>query len=94
MQKQKYRDLRKYYSRPCKNTIQKPASLHADYIYFSYGFQIDQIYGFWISNLFSHPTPLFIAFLNLHNFNLFTKMPLINGEGGLGVKWPFYPLAI
>ena len=48
---------------------------------------------FWISKLFSHPTPLFIAFLNLHNFNLFTKMPPLKGEVGLGVKWPFYPLA-
>jgi hypothetical protein len=93
MQKQKYRDLRKHYSRPRKNTIQKPERLYAKYVRLSLSFQIDQIYGFWISNLFSHPTPLFIAFLNLHNFNLFTKMPPLKGEVGLGVKWPFYPLA-
>ena len=93
MQKQKYRDLRKHYSRARKNTIQKPERLYAKYVRLSLSFQIDQIYVFWISNQFSHPTPLFIAFLNLHNFNLFTKMSLINEGSRHGVKKTILPLA-
>ena len=53
MQKQKYRDLRKHYSRPRKNTIQKPERLYAKYVRLSLSFQIDQIYvfGFLINSL-------------------------------------------
>ena len=92
--KPKYRKLRKHYSRARKNTIKKTRKIIREIRTTFFKLSDWSDLRFWISNQFSHPTPLFIAFLNLHNFNLFTKMPLINGEGGLGVKWPFYPLAI
>ena len=83
MQKQKYRDLRKHYSRPRKNTIQKPASLYAKHVRLSYDFQIDQIYGFLDFYSISHPNPsIYMKNEEVRQktkiplkFGLFTKMP-------------------
>ena len=94
MQKQKYHDLRKYYSQARKNTIQKPASLYTDYVYFSYVFQIDQICVFGFLLNFSLYSSIYRHFEVAWIYKIAISKWDVGKEVEMGVKWPNCPWPI